>query len=129
MTRFRQGTTDHDNDGKRGGSLRAGSRFVKGTNDHDGDGRKGGSLPKGDIAMVKMKGATPAEKKVVASAKKAAKRITRSDETAEAKKTVPAKKAAAEDQFARADAAVVGTDDDPGEFKLRAAGQCLSKVL
>lgn len=45
-------------------------RFRKGTTDHDNDGRMGGSM-KGDDAMVKVVGATKSEKKVVAAAKKA----------------------------------------------------------
>lgn len=73
MARFRKGTNDADNDGRQGGSLKAGTRFVKGTNDPDNDGNRGGSLPKGDTAMVKVKGATGAEKKVVSAARKAAK--------------------------------------------------------
>lgn len=46
-------------------------RFRKGTTDHDNDGRMGGSM-KGDDAMVKVVGATKSERKVVAAAKKAA---------------------------------------------------------
>jgi len=72
--------------------------------------------------MVKVKGTTPDEKKVVKAAKKAAsKRTVRAEDTPEAKPTPKAKQAAAEDQFAKADAAVVGNPDDPGEFRLRMA--------
>lgn len=71
--------------------------------------------------MVKVVGATKDEQKIVKAAKKPAKRTTRQDETPEAKKSVPAKQEAAADQFARADAAVVGDDGDPGEFRLRTA--------
>ena len=53
MARYRQRTTDHDGDGRKGGSLPAGTRFVKGTNDPDNDGKRGGSLPKGDEPMAK----------------------------------------------------------------------------
>jgi hypothetical protein len=64
--------------------------------------------------MVKVKGATKAEQPIVKAAKAAARkpglRTTRQDETAEAKKSIPAKQEAADDQFARADAAVVGDD-------------------
>jgi hypothetical protein len=79
------------------------TRFSKGTLDHDGDGRRGGSR-KGDNAMAKK----PAKK---------VQRMTPADETAEAKKTLPAKQEAAKDQFAEADAAAVGD----GELKLRMA--------
>lgn len=78
-------------------------RFSRGTTDHDGDGHMGGSR-KGGNAMAK-------------APKKAVQRMTRADETAEAKKTLPAKQEAARDQFAEADAAAVGD----GELKLRMA--------
>lgn len=50
-------------------------------------------------------------------AKKPAKRMTRADETAEAKDTLPEKQAAVADQFAKADEAARGD----GELKLRMA--------
>lgn len=77
------------------------ARFSKGTTDHDANGKMGGSR-KGDKAMAKAP---------------KAKRMTRQDETAEAKKTIPAKQEAAQDQFAAADAAALGE----GEFALRMA--------
>lgn len=79
MARFRKGTNDHDGDGAKGGSLKAGSRFVKGTTDHDNDGNRGGSLPKGDDMAKETK-------------------------KAPVKKAVAARKAAVEEQFAEADA-------------------------
>jgi hypothetical protein len=67
MARFRKGTNDADNDGRKGGSLKAGSRFVKGTNDPDNDGHPGGSLPKGDdMAKAKKPAAKSAAPKVEA---------------------------------------------------------------
>ncbi len=105
MARFRKGTTDHDNSGKMGGSLKAGTRFVPGTTDHDSDGRMGGSL-KGDDTMAKKSatkaGKTLLEKGVV---KTADIKTTPADETPEAKATKPAKSTAAAKQFAKADAA------------------------
>lgn len=119
MARFRKGTTDHDGDGKKGGSLKSGSRFVKGSNDPDNDGRKGGSLPKGDGDMVKVKGATKAEKKVVAAAKKAprvardapkadaavAPRAARKEALAAEQERLAANKPAAPEQPAKTEAA------------------------
>ncbi len=60
--------------------------------------------------MVKIKGANAADKQNVAMARavnkaKPVSRTTRTEETAEAKTTVTAKKAAAERQFDRADMA------------------------
>lgn len=81
MTRFRKNTMDHDGNGRKGGSLKKGSRFVKGTNDPDNDGRKGGSL-KGDDMSKKAK----------------------ADELPEAQPELEDRKAAAEKLFAEADA-------------------------
>ena len=78
------------------------TRFSKGTTDHDGDGHMGGSR-KGDNAMAKK----PTK----------VRRMTRADETAEAKATKAEKQEAAKDQFAEADAAAVGD----GDLKLRMA--------
>jgi hypothetical protein len=114
MARFRKGTNDADNDGRQGGSLKTGTRFVKGTNDPDNDGNRGGSLPKGDTAMVKVKGATGAEKKVVSASREAAKspqaaakaqeEAKASAEPGEDAKAAPkAKQAAVDEQFAAAD--------------------------
>lgn len=120
MARFRKGTTDHDGDGKRGGSLKAGSRFVKGTNDPDNDGRKGGSLPKGDGMKNRAQGSSKPRAKAAATpstperqssaAKKAV--TTPGDEVPEAKATLPERKAAAEKLFAEADAAAAAEAED-----------------
>lgn len=85
MARFRKNTLDHDGNGKKGGSLKAGSRFVKGTNDADADGRKGGSLKGDDMA-------------------KAPKKAAKVEEAKAAPKPVEAKKAAVEAMFAEAEA-------------------------
>lgn len=100
MARFRKGTTDHDGDGKRGGSLKAGSRFVKGTNDPDNDGHRGGSLPKGDD-MAKGTKRKETVRKESPKAKTAA--TTPGDKAPEAQPTLEERKEAAAEQFATAD--------------------------
>ncbi len=61
------------------------------------------------IGKTVVKGATDADKQTIAAAKASVKaeasRPTRTEETAEAKTSIPAKKAAAAKQFARADMA------------------------
>lgn len=102
MARFRKGTNDADGDGKKGGSLKAGSRFVKGTTDPDLDGKMGGSLPKGGDMATKKAAAAKAEKPVrKARAKTAA--MTPADQAPEAQPTLDERKEAAADQFETAD--------------------------
>lgn len=60
--------------------------------------------------MTKVTGKLPVSKKALRS------HATKSEDTPEAKTTVSAKKAAAEEQFAKADEAVIGDD-----IKLRMA--------
>jgi hypothetical protein len=83
-------------------------RFSKGTTDHDDNGRMGGSR-KGDSDMVKVKGATGDEKKVVNAAKKAARKPaeakpdTQSGMTGSEPEAVEDASAEVEAQFAEAD--------------------------
>jgi hypothetical protein len=96
MARYRKGTNDADGDGKKGGSLKAGSRFVKGTTDHDADGKMGGSLPKGDsMAKGTKKAAKP-------------KRAVPPQPQVEGD-DVPARKQAVAEQFSEADAIAEAT--------------------
>lgn len=64
--------------------------------------------------MVEVKGALPVKK----AALKTHARTTKAEDTPEAKATIPAKQKAAEDQFAKADAAAA---DGDGDMKLRMA--------
>jgi hypothetical protein len=102
MARFRKGTTDHDGDGRKGGSLRAGSRFVKGTTDPDNDGNRGGSLPKGDDMAKAATRKTAAKATALKRTRTAA--MTSGDKAPEAQPKLAERKEAAAEQFATADA-------------------------
>lgn len=80
------------------------ARFRKGTMDHDNDGRKGGSMKGDDMAKKRKANTDPVEEAAkVPEPKKAV--TTPGDEAPEAKATLPERKAAAEELFAKADEA------------------------
>ena len=62
--------------------------------------------------MVKIKGADAADKKNIEAARKS---VTLNEDTPEAKRTLPAKKAAAAEQFAKADKRADPADNETPE--------------